>query len=149
MSDWEQRLALARSGLAPAMAWVGEWRGEGTAHGEPVEATLRVRAVLGDTQIEVWERVAPLAGAAGEPHEDVCSYRFDVGTAQVRVVHLMAPALVAEYAVELSLDGVVWVTPPNTPAVVWSQVGETLQSEVYWPDQRVPEVRIVYRRASG
>ena len=149
MSDWGQRLELARQGLAPALSWVGDWVGEGQAHGEPVTATLSVRAVLDGTQLEVWERVTP---TSAEPHEDVCFYRYDVGTAQIRVVHLMAPALVAEYGVELAVgaDGtaqVVWITPANAPAVVWSDAGNALISEVYWPDQRVAEVRVTYRRA--
>lgn len=142
MPDWEQQGRLSRAGLAPALVLVGDWVGDGHAHGEPVVATLTVRAVLGGTQIEVWERV-------GE-HEDVCFYRFDAATGQLRVLHLMAPALVAEYPVEASVDGLVWVTPPSTPAVVWSYdpLGDALVSEVYWPDQRVAEVRIRYGRKS-
>ncbi len=141
MSDWDRHLQLARSGLAPAMPLVGDWIGEGRAHGEAVTASLRVRSVLSDTQLELWERVGD--------HEDVCFYRFDVGSGQLRVVHLMAGA-VADHAVEASPDGLVWVTPPSVPAVVWSLrvtgAGEELRSEVFWPDQRVAEVEILYRR---
>lgn len=141
--DWERQFVVARSGLAPALVLVGGWSGEGIAHGEPVTAALDVRAVLQGTSIEVQERVGD--------HEDVCYYRFDASTGQLRVLHLMAPAIVNEYAVEPSLDGLVWVTPPSAPAVVWSYdpLGDVLTSEVYWPDQRSPEVRIRYRRRPG
>lgn len=138
MDAWEARRSVARAGLAPALLLLGEWAGEGLAHGEPVQATLRVRAVLDGTQIEVWERV-------GE-HEDVCYYRFDVGTGQIRVLHLMAPAMVAEYAVEVALGAIEWVTPPNVPGVVCSADGDGLLTEVWWPDAKAPEVRIRYRR---
>ena len=99
MLDWDARVRLAQNGLAPALVLVGEWEGVGLAHGEPITASLAVRLVLGATQIEVWEQV----GA----HEDVCFYRFDVATGQLRVLHLMEPALVAEYPVEISSEGIV------------------------------------------
>ncbi len=147
MTDWDRARALAQSGLAPALALVGRWEGDGIAHGEAVRGVLTVRAVLDATHIEVWERLEPLvAGGSVVAHEDVCFYRYDVASAQIRVLHLMAPAVVTEYAVEASMDGLVWVTPPNAPSVVWNLRGEALESEVYWPDQRVPEVRIAYRR---
>lgn len=144
MSDWEARFAQARAGVAPALALVGDWQGEGHAHGDPIRATLRVRSVLADTQIEVWERV----GEGADAHEDVCFYRYDPDRAELRVLHLMAPAEVAEHAVEPTGSGFVWVTPPSAPAVVWTLQGAELVTEVVWPDQRVAEVRIVYRRVA-
>ena len=137
---WERQFEVARAGLGPALALLGQWSGEGHAHGEPVTATLSVRAVLEGTQIEVIERV-------GE-HSDLCFYRFDAGTGQLRVLHLMAPALVAEYPVDTTPTGLVWVTPPKVPAVVWSYdpLSDVLTSEVYWPDQRLAEVGVRYRR---
>lgn len=139
--DWERQFELARAGLAPAGVLVGDWVGVGHAHGEPVTATLQVRPVLDGTQLQVLEQV----GA----HQDISFYRFDVATGQLRVVHLMAPALVAEYAVELTGDGLVWVTAPTAPTVVWTYdpLGGAVTSEVYWPDQRVAEVKLRYTRA--
>jgi hypothetical protein len=134
---WDAQLALMRARLAPALLLVGEWVGEGHAHGEPVTARLRVRPILGDTVLEVWEKV-------GE-HEDLSLYRFDPADNQLKVLHLMEGAT-AEHPVELTPDGLVWVTPPQEPAVVWSRVGADVLSEVVWPGQRVAEVQVRYRR---
>ena len=131
------QLALSRARLAPALLLVGEWVGEGHAHGEPVVATMRVRLILGDTVLEVWERVGD--------HEDLSLYRYDPADQQRQVLHLMAGAL-AEHPVELTPDGLVWVTPPHEPAVVWSIAGADVVSEVVLPGQRVAEVRLRYRR---
>lgn len=138
---WDTRVVLVRAELAPAAMLVGEWIGEGHAHGEPVVATLRVRSILADTMIEVWERVGD--------HEDLSIYRYDPELAQLRVLHLMAGALVAEHAVEPMIDGFVWVTPPREPAVEWVLQGSDLRCDVVWPGQRVAEVSIRYRRANG
>jgi hypothetical protein len=135
---WESRLALCRARLAPALALTGEWVGQGLAHGEPITARLRVRPILGDTVVEVWEKV----GA----HEDLSLYRFEPDTGQLEVLHLMEGRL-EQHPVELTPDGMVWVSLPGQPAVVFSLVGDTVVSEVVWSGQRVPEVRIVYRRA--
>ena len=135
---WEERLAACRARLAPALALVGDWLGEGQAHGEPVTAALRVRAILDGTALEVWERVAD--------HEDLCVYRWDPDTAQLEVVHFYAGAL-APHPVEETPDGLHWVTPPGQPGVVWSVRGANVVSEVIWPGQRVAEVRVTYRRA--
>jgi len=139
--DWERQFEIARAGLGPAAVLVGDWVGVGHAHGEPVTATLQVRPVLDGTQLQVLEQV-------GE-HQDISFYRFDVATGQLRVVHLMAPALVAEYAVELTGDGLVWVTAPAAPTVVWTYdpLAGSVTSEVYWPDQRVAEVKLRYTRS--
>lgn len=145
MKEADPELLKAQSGIAPALALVGDWVGAGQAHGEPITATLKVRSVLSDTQVEVWERV----GEGDEAHEDVCFYRFDVASGQIRVLHLMAPALVTEYAVEVVPDGLVWVTPPKSPAVLWTLRGAELVSEVIWPDQRVAEVKLRYRRLAN
>lgn len=138
MSDaWDDRLAACRARLAPALALEGTWHGEGHAHGEPVTARLSVRPILGGTALEVWERVGD--------HEDLSLYRFDVDVNQLEVLHLMEGVL-AQHPVELTPDGLVWVTPPSQPAVVWSLRGDTVISEVIWPGQRVAEVQIRYRR---
>lgn len=139
MSDaWEVRLAACRDHLAPALLLTGDWVGEGQAHGEPVTGTLRVRPILDGTALEVWERVAD--------HEDLCVYRWDADTAQLEVVHFYAGA-VAQHPVEVTPEGLVWVTPPGQPGVVWSVRGASVVSEVIWPGQRVAEVRVTYRRA--
>jgi len=140
--DWERQFEIARAGLDPAGVLVGDWVGVGHAHGEPVTATLEVRPVLDGTQLQVRERVGG--------HEDISFYRFDIATGQLRVVHLMAPALVAEYAVELTGDGLVWVTAPAAPTVVWTYdpLSDAVTSEVFWPDQRVAEVKLRYTRAA-
>jgi hypothetical protein len=139
VDEWEKRVARVKGELAPALALVGDWVGEGHAHGEPIAATLRVRPILDGSVLEVWERVAD--------HEDLSLYRFDVETGQLRVLHLMAGAVVAEHPVELTPQGLVWVTPPKEPAVEWSLEGETLRCDVMWPGQRVAEVSVRYRRA--
>ena len=135
---WDLRLAVCRQRLAPALALAGDWVGEGQAHGDPVTASLRVRPILGGTALEVWERVGD--------HEDLCVYRWDADISQLEVVHFMEGSL-AQHPVELTPDGMVWVTAPGQPGVVWSLQGATAVSEVIWPGQRVAEVRIVYRRA--
>ncbi|MFZ5475426.1 MAG: hypothetical protein ACOZNI_01515 [Myxococcota bacterium] len=139
MADWEARLARVKAELAPALALAGEWVGEGQAHGDPIVAQLRVRPILDGTMLEVWERV-------GE-HEDLSIYRFDVDTGQLRVLHLMAGAVVAEHPVEVVPGALVWVTPPKEPAVEWTVEGDTLRCEVIWPGQRIAEVSVRYRRA--
>ena len=135
---WDLRLALARERLAPAMLLVGEWVGAGHAHGEPVTARLRVRPILDGTALEVWEAV----GA----HEDLCIYRFDADNGQLEVTHFL-PGVVSQHPVELTADGLVWVTPPGQPAVVWTMRGAVVVSEVVWPGQRIAEVQLTYRRA--
>ncbi|MES2639577.1 MAG: hypothetical protein V4850_08825 [Myxococcota bacterium] len=139
---WEARLAAARDRLAPALLLAGEWVGEGHAHGEPVTGRLRVRPILDGTALEVWEQVGG--------HEDLCVYRYDADNQQLEVVHLM-PGALAIHPVELTLDGLVWVTPPSQPTVVWTNrgtVGGTpvVDSEVVWPGQRIAEVKLTYRR---
>jgi hypothetical protein len=68
---------------------------------------------------------------------------------QLRVMHLMAGALIADHPVERTMSGLVWVTPPREPAVEWMLEGDTLRCDVIWPDQRIPEVSIRYRRVDG
>jgi hypothetical protein len=135
---WDARLAICRARLAPALFLAGEWVGKGQAHGEPIEARLRVRAILNDTALEVWERVGD--------HEDLSIYRFEPDLAQLEVLHLMEGVL-AHHPVEVTAEGMVWVTPPGQPAVAWTFRGDTVESEVVWSGQRIAEVRIVYRRA--
>lgn len=135
---WEARVALCRERLAPALLLAGDWIGEGQAHGEPVTASLRVRPILGATALEVWERVGD--------HEDLSIYRFDPDTGQLEVIHLMEGVL-AQHPVELTPDGLEWITPPGQPGVMWTLRGDTVVSEVVWPRQRVAEVTVRYRRA--
>ena len=137
--SWEERLETCRERLAPAMILAGEWTGVGQAHGDPITATLRVRPILNGTALEVWEKV-------GGDHEDLSIYRFEPDLGQLEVLHLMEGVL-AHHPIELTPDGLVWVTPPGQPAVAWSFRGDHVVSEVVWPRQRVAEVRIVYRRA--
>lgn len=136
--EWDERLLLCRAQLAPALVLVGEWEGSGQAHGAPVEASLRVRPILDGSVIEVWERVGD--------HEDLSLYRFDPEVGQLRVLHVMAGALVREWPVEPTMTGLVWITPPSDPAVEWSLDGDTLRCDVVWPGQRVAEVTVRYRR---
>jgi hypothetical protein len=138
---WDERVARVRAELAPARFLEGDWAGEGQAHGEPLTATLKVRTILDGSMIEVREQV-------GE-HEDLSIYRFDVELSQLRVLHLMAGAVVAEHAVELTPTGLVWVTPPRDPAVEWILEGPTLRCDVVWPGQRVAEVQVRYRRVDA
>ncbi|MDP2312699.1 MAG: hypothetical protein Q8P41_07325 [Pseudomonadota bacterium] len=136
---WEARLALARERLAPALLLAGEWVGDGQAHGEPITAKLRVRPILDGTALEVWEQV-------GDDHEDLSIYRYDPDSGQLEVIHFMAGSL-NQHPVELTPDGLVWVTPPSQPAVVWTNRGAFVESEVVWPGQRIAEVKLTYRRA--
>lgn len=135
---WELRLATARERLAPALLLAGDWVGDGHAHGEPVSARLRVRPILDGTALEVWEKVGD--------HEDLCVYRYDPDAGQLEVIHFMAGSL-SQYPVELTPDGLVWITPPSQPAVVWTNRGVTVESEVVWPGQRIAEVKLTYRRS--
>ena len=95
--SWEARCALARAGVAPAAALAGRWIGAGTAHGEPVEARLEVRLLLDGSVVEACERVAD--------HDDLSLYRYDVDTAQLRVLHVQAGGLFEDHPVELVLGG--------------------------------------------
>ncbi len=135
---WEERLVRTRTALDPVRVLEGEWEGEGQAHGEPVNARMSVRTILEGSMIEVWETV-------GE-HTDLSLYRFEIETGQHHVLHLMAGAMMSEYPVELTLDGLIWITPPSVPAIEWRVDGETLSCDVVWPGQRVSEVSIRYRR---
>lgn len=135
---WEARLSTARERLAPALLLAGDWVGEGHAHGEPVSARLRVRPILDGTALEVWEKVGD--------HEDLCVYRYDPDGGQLEVIHFM-PGTLSQHPVELTPDGLVWITPPSQPAVVWTNRGTTVESEVVWPGQRIAEVKLTYRRS--
>ncbi len=135
--QWEARLATVRQQIAPALAMVGIWEGDGQAHGAPITGSLHVRAILGGTAVEVWERVGD--------HEDLSLYRFEPEDGQIRVLHAMEGQF-TEHPVELLPGALVWVTPPSQPSVVWTLAGAELVCEVVWPGQRVPEVSLRYRR---
>jgi hypothetical protein len=137
--SWEARVALARAGVAPAAALAGRWVGRGTAHGEPVEALLEVRLLLDGSVVEARERVAD--------HEDLCLYRYDVETGQLRVLHVQAGGLFEDHPVELTPGALVWVTGPTAPAVEWSADGVTLSCAVIFPGSSGPDVLVRYRRA--
>lgn len=136
--EWARRLLLTRAELAPALVLVGDWEGAGQAHGEPITASLRVRPILDGSVIEVWERVGD--------HEDLSLYRWDPEHKQLRVLHVMAGALITEHPVEPTPMGIVWITPPSDPAVEWTLEGDTLRCDVVWPGQRIAEVSVRYRR---
>ena len=139
MTDWEAQVARARAEVAPARLLEGSWVGRGLAHGEPVSATLEVRAILDGTVVEARERV-------GE-HEDLCLYRWDAETRQLRVLHVQPGAVVDDHPVEvLPPAALVWVTGPLAPAVEWTFDGQTLRSAVTWPGAAAPEVLLAYRR---
>lgn len=139
--SWEARCALARAGVAPAAALAGRWIGAGTAHGEPVEARLEVRLLLDGSVVEARERVAD--------HEDLCLYRYDVDTAQLRVLHVQAGGLFEDHPVELVLGGLLWVTGPSAPAVEWSTDGASVVCAVIFPGSDQPDVHVRYRRAGA
>jgi hypothetical protein len=135
--DWALHVAECRERLAFATALLGEWVGRGTAHEAEVEAALGLRLVLDGTAIEARERVGD--------HEDLCLYRWDADERRYVVHHFMAGAA-ALHAVELTPRGMVWVTPPFSPAVEWWVDGEDLRCDVVWPQGGEPEVAIRYRR---
>jgi hypothetical protein len=137
--DWEAHLAQARAAVAPARLLEGTWHGEGHAHGEPVTATLIVRAILDGTVVEARERVGD--------HEDLSLYRWDADTQQLRVLNVAPGARMEDHPVELLPPAsLLWVTGPMAPAVEWSFDGMNLRSAVTWPGARAPEVALVYRR---
>jgi hypothetical protein len=138
---WEERLAATRAGVAPAAMLAGRWIGEGTAHGEPVRARLSVRLLLDGSVVEARERVGD--------HEDLCLYRYDVDTAQLRVLHVQPGALFEDHPVEGVPGGLVWVTGPLTPTVEWTTDGVTVACAVTFPGASEPDVRVRYRRAEG
>jgi hypothetical protein len=138
--EWDAKCARVRAEIAPVAVVEGRWIGRGQAHGEPLRGELRIRRVLGDSMVEVWERVGD--------HEDLCFYRYDVDTKQLRVLHLMDGAVVAEHPIETTSDGLVWVTPPDQPAVEWRFDGTDLRCDVVWPGRRVAEVSMRYTRAA-
>lgn len=125
--------------LAPVSALLGRWVGEGHAHGEPASGTLELRAILDGTVVEARESV----GA----HEDLCLYRWDAASGQLRVLHAMAGEPFAEHPVELLPGGLCWVTPPGHPAVEWWLDGGALRCDVTWPGADTAEVSIRYTRA--
>ena len=139
--SWELRLRMQRAALAPVLVLAGRWRGRGEAHGEPVVSELVIRPVLDGTMIEARERTGD--------HEDICFYRWEVERQQIWVLHLM-PGAAREYPVEQTADGLIWVTPPEEPAVEWSVRGAGLRQEVIWPEAGAgagqPEVWIEYAR---
>lgn len=139
--SWELRLRLQRAALAPVAAISGRWQGRGQAHGEPVTSALSIRPVLDGTMIEVRERTGEGEGA----HEDICYYRWEIERQEIRVLHLL-PGAIREYPVEQTPEGLIWVTPPEEPAVEWAVRGATLRQEVVWPEAGAPEVWIDYHR---
>ncbi|GDX79855.1 hypothetical protein LBMAG42_16660 [Deltaproteobacteria bacterium] len=138
VNDWEARLTRTRAEAAVFGPFVGEWVGEGAAHGEPASGELRGEAILDGSFVEVRER--------SSNHEDRCLYRFDPEDGCMRVTHFFAGASVREYAVERTERGLVWVTPPLEPAVEWVFGPDELVCEVTWPGTPVPEVRMIWKR---
>lgn len=140
MNGWEAQVARALAEIAPACMLEGEWVGEGLAHGEPVTATLSVRAILDGSVVEARERMGD--------HEDLCLYRWDAESQQLRVLHVQPGAVFDDHPVEIALPAtLVWVTPPRAPAVEWSFDGARITSTVTWPGAAAPEVLVRYRRA--
>lgn len=136
--DWARRLDRVQRGIDPVRLLVGRWTGRGQAHGSPVSATLEVREILDGSMIEALETV--------DGERDLSIYRYDPDTRQVVVLHLLPGALVHEHPVEVYIEGLNWVTPPDQPSVVLTLKGDSLHSEVIWPGQRVAEVELWYRR---
>ena len=136
---WKQRLSLMRGALAPLAPFLGEWVGEGKAHGESVQSLLRVRPILEGTMIEIQE-------VTGD-YTDLCFYRWEPESGFL-VLHLMA-GQGREYPVEPTGTGFVWVTGMQEPAVEWIQQGEEIRQEVLWPEAEAPEVFVQYRRKNS
>ena len=139
----------AVAALAPLRWMEGTWAGIGTAHGEPVTGRLTARAALGDSFLEVRERLTDSDG--NEDHEDVCYYRQDPERG-LRVLHLMAPATVVDREVRLlpsSDPGVLlfrWYENPFSPRVDFAWNGTELRLEVWLPFEPAPQVSLLYRR---
>ncbi len=138
MADtWAAKLQHARQALQPFTPLLGRWEGEGEAHGEPQSGTLDVRLVLDDTSIEVRE-------CSGD-YEDRCFYRWEPESASLRVLHL-APGQLEDHPVELTGEGLVWVTGPDAPAVEWRIEGPELVCFVIWPKTRHIEIQMRYHK---
>lgn len=137
-TSWDDRVARAKQGAEAFGPFLGRWMGTGTAHGEPASGELEALSRFDGSFVEVRERTAD--------HEDVCFYRLDPDDWALRVTQLFGGASLREYNVEITDRGLVWVTPPGEPTVEWF-FGEELVSEVRWPGEAEPEVRMTWRRA--
>jgi hypothetical protein len=135
---WRERVRRTVAEAAAFEPFVGEWVGEGVAHGEPTVGRLMARPLLDGSFVEVRE--------LGDDHEDRCFYRFEPEDGSLRVVHLLPGATMREYPVERTPDGLVWITPPGEPAVEWRFTAGCLECDVTWPGAAGPEVRMVWRR---
>lgn len=138
---WRERVERTVREAEAFAAFLGEWAGQGTAHGEPVSARMMARALLDGSFVEVRE--------LGDAHEDRCFYRFEPEDGSLRVLHLLPGATVREYPLERTPEGLVWVTPPGEPAVEWRFFADRLECDVTWPGELAPEVRMVWRRVEA
>jgi hypothetical protein len=136
-AQWQERVTRTVREATAFAAFVGEWAGEGVAHGEPIAARMMARPLLDGSFVEVRE--------LGDGHEDRCFYRFEPEDGTLRVLHLLPGATMREYPVERTADGLVWITPPSEPAVEWRFYADRLECDVIWPGEAEPEVRMVWR----
>ncbi len=139
--EWQSRVERTVREAGAFQAFVGEWTGEGVAHGEPTSARMMARPLLDGSFVEVRE--------LGDDHEDRCFYRFEIEDGSLRVMHLLPGATVREYPVELTPEGLVWVTSPLEPSVEWRFFADRLECDVLWPGASEPDVRMVWRRVEA
>jgi len=144
--DWDARERLVKRQLAPLAYLEGDWLGAGVSHGEPVQGTLQVRAVLGGTFVEAREVLRNEAGVVD--HEDLCVYRYDTADKALRVTQYLAPGWVENHIVEpLPTGGIRWKTGPLGPRVELSAPAPgTLLVQVWLPMQAEPAHTVRYVR---
>lgn len=146
--DWDAREVETHARLAALDFLVGDWVGQGTSDGAPVQGRLAARRILSGTFVEAREILADMDGTI--THEDLCVYRWDPDEVTLWVVQLLAPGWIERHRVEPLAGGagVRWVTSPMAPRVELTTRGpDALRVTVWMPGQAAPTHQMDYARA--
>jgi hypothetical protein len=147
-TEWSDRPALARHGLAPIAFLLGEWEGTGTADGQPMRGHLTVRSILDGTFFEASETLYSADGSVD--WEDRVFYRYALEDHTIRALHLQAPAWMADRYVNVRTDceGLTWSGGPTMPRVRIVHEQGRLEVQVFQPGESAPHAHMVYRPRS-
>jgi hypothetical protein len=143
-SQEDRRAEAIRAGLAPLDFLLGQWRGEGLDRGEPLESSLVVTRILGDSFLEARE-VTTDARTGVVVHEDRAIYRYDVDERRLMVTHLLPGAWYLERVVRVAAEGILWEGGPLAAAVAYRPVGGGLEVVVRFPAETEPDLVLRYQ----